>query len=29
MGMTIQGREAWGPVLMMGLFQSALVACLP
>lgn len=27
--MTIQGREAWGPVLMMGLLQSALIACLP
>ena len=27
--MTIRGREAWGPVLMMGVLQSALVACLP
>ena len=27
--MTMRGREAWGPVLMMGLLQSALVACLP
>lgn len=27
--MTLRGREAWGPVLMMGLLQSALVACLP
>lgn len=23
------GRQAWGPVLMMGVLQSALVACLP
>lgn len=29
MRMTIRGREAWGPVLMMGLLQSTLVACLP
>lgn len=27
--MTLRGREAWRPVLMMGLLQSALVACLP
>lgn len=27
--MMIRGREAWGPVLMMGLLQSALIACLP
>lgn len=27
--MTLQGREACGPVLMMGLLQSALIACLP
>lgn len=29
MRMTIRGPEAWGPVLMMGLLQSTLVACLP
>lgn len=27
--MTIRGKDAWGPVLMMGLLQSALIACLP
>ncbi|MFL1405619.1 MFS transporter [Marinobacter sp. M1N3S26] len=27
--MTIRGREAWGPVLMMGVLQSAMVAALP
>ena len=27
--MTIRGTEAWGPVLMMGILQSALLACLP
>lgn len=27
--MLIRGREAWGPVLTMGLLQSALIACLP
>lgn len=27
--MKSRGMEAWGPVLMMGILQSALVACLP
>lgn len=27
--MGVRGMDAWGPVLMMGLLQSALAACLP